>query len=64
MKSLEISFNQNESNINYKEYNFYSYNFFNSNILGETDKTLLISWLPNKPSKIRLLFDTDRDGDY
>ena len=64
MKSLEIIFYQSESNINHKEYNFYSFNFFNSNILGENDKTLLISWLPNKPSKIKLLFDTSRDGDY
>ena len=64
LKSLEISFNESESNINYKEYNFYSYNFFNSKILGENDKNLLISWLPNKPSKIKLLFDTTRDGDY
>jgi len=62
-KNLEINFNENESNINYKEYNFNSYNFFNSNILKENDKTLLISWLPNKPSKINLLFDTVRDGD-
>jgi len=62
-KNLEINFNENESNINYKEYNFNSYNFFNSNILKENDKTLLISWLPNKPSKINLLFDTVREWD-
>lgn len=43
---------------------FILYNFFNSKILEENDKNLLISWLPNKPSKIKLLFDTDRDGDY
>lgn len=64
MKNLEISFNENESNIVYKEYDINLYNFFISNILKENDKNLIISWLPNKPSKIKLLFDTKRDGDY
>jgi hypothetical protein len=34
-----------------------------SKILNENDITLLKSWLPNKPSNINLLFDTQRDGD-
>ena len=35
-----------------------------SNILNEDDASLIISWLPNKPLKFELLFDTKKDGDY
>ena len=35
-----------------------------SNILTNDDSSLIISWLPNNPSKFELLFDTKRDGDY
>ena len=35
-----------------------------SNILNEDDASLIISWLPNKPLKFELLFDTKRDGDF
>ena len=33
-------------------------------ILTNDDSSLIISWLPNNPSKFELLFDTKRDGDY
>ena len=35
-----------------------------SNILTNDDSSLIISWLPNNPSKFELLFDTKRDRDY
>ena len=39
-------------------------NFFqNSQILNNNDKQLIINWLPNKPKKINLLFNSNINGD-
>ena len=63
ISNLKISFEKEKSNIKYEEYYFNSPNKLLSNLLNENDKQLLISWLPNRPSKISLLFDTTKDGD-
>ena len=63
LKNLKINFSEKECVINYEEYIFNTIGIKCSNILNENDINLLISWLPNKPSAINLLFDTVRDGD-
>ena len=64
--NININFVEKENTIKYEEYifNIKNIGLKNSNILNENDINLLISWLPKKPSKINLLFDTKRDGDY
>ena len=64
LKNIKLNFDEKESIIKYEEYNFNNYmGIKSSSILSENDINLLISWLPNKPSKINLLFDTKIDGD-
>ena len=64
MTNLKINFEKEKSDIKYEEYNFNKTNLWNiSNILNENDTLLIISWLPKKPIKFELLFDTKRDGD-
>ena len=55
---MKIIFSEKECVINYEEYIFNTIGIKCSNILNENDINLLISWLPNKPSAINLLFDT------
>ena len=52
IKKLEEE-KKNKNNLN---------NIFNN--INEDDASLIISWLPNKPLKFELLFDTKKDGDY
>lgn len=64
LKNLKIKFDEKEIIIKYEEYVFnQSMEIKYSNILKENDINLLLSWLPNKPSKVTLLFDSKRDGD-
>ena len=65
MKNLNIIFDEEKSDLKFNEYFFNGGELWKlSNILNENDSKLIISWLPNKPSKYNLLFDTKRDGDY
>ena len=65
MTNLQINFEKEKCNIKYEEYKFgpKSILWNISNILNENDALLIISWLPKKPLKFNLLFDTKRDGD-
>ena len=64
MINLNINFDENQSIIKYEEYNINTGKGLKiSKILNDDDINLLISWLPNKQSKINLLFDTTKDGD-
>ena len=65
MKNINIIFDEEKSDLKFNEYFFNGGELWKlSNILNENDSKLIISWLPNKPSKYNLLFDTKRDGDY
>ena len=62
--NLNINFDENQSIIKYEEYNINTGKGLKiSKILNDDDINLLVSWLPNKQSKINLLFDTTKDGD-
>ena len=64
LTNINIHFDANQATIKYDKYNLNkSMEIYFSKILNENDITLLKSWLPNKPSNINLLFDTQRDGD-
>ena len=64
LTNINIHFDANLATIKYDKYNLNkSMEIYFSKILNENDITLLKSWLPNKPSNINLLFDTQRDGD-
>ena len=64
LTNINIHFDANQAIIKYDKYNLNkSMEIYFSKILNENDITLLKSWLPNKPSNINLLFDTQRDGD-
>ena len=62
--NLNIKFDENQSIIKFEEYNISNGKVLKqSKILNNDDIALLMSWLPNKQSKINLLFDTTKDGD-
>ena len=64
LSNLNINFDENQSIIKFDEYYINAgKGLKQSKILNDDDISLLISWLPNKPSKINLLFDTTKDGD-
>ena len=55
LKNLKINFDEKKSIIKYEEYNINPIiDIEYSNILNQNDISLLISWLPNKPSNIKL----------
>lgn len=58
MKEFEPMFEE------YKNKKLKKINFFdNSEILNENEKELLLEWLPKKPKNIKLLLNSNKDGD-
>lgn len=65
MSNLKINFEKDKNTIKYEEYYFNLKQWWKpSNILNENDAKLIVSWLPNNPKEIQLLFNTQKDGDF